>query len=121
MNPQELHKLAEAATPGLFTVFSVYAQHEVRTPSGTCIAATMRREDAKLIAAALNAQPELLDKIDQLQAEQDAKNKALLAVARMAEDLKQECGQDPESPQAIRNGKYMNISYAAHAAMKEQP
>lgn len=42
---------------------------------------------------------------------------AMLIVARMAEDLKKPCGMDPESPQAIRNAQYMNISYAARAAI----
>ena len=42
---------------------------------------------------------------------------ALLRVARMAEALKKDCGMDPESPQAVRNGQYMNISYAARAAL----
>ena len=42
---------------------------------------------------------------------------ALLKVARMAEDLKKPCGMDPESPQAIRNAQYMNISYAARSAI----
>ena len=42
---------------------------------------------------------------------------ALLNVARMAEKLKKPCGTDPESPQAIRNAQYMNISYAARAAI----
>jgi hypothetical protein len=42
---------------------------------------------------------------------------ALLQCARMAEALKQECGMDPESAQAIRNGKYMAISYFARAAI----
>lgn len=42
---------------------------------------------------------------------------ALLQVARMAEALKRDCGMDPESPQAIRNAEYMNISYAARAAL----
>jgi hypothetical protein len=35
----------------------------------------------------------------------------------MAEALKRECGMNPESPQAIRNGEYMNISYVARAAI----
>lgn len=42
---------------------------------------------------------------------------ALLKVARMAEGLKRPCGMDPESPQAIRNGLYMNISYVARSAV----
>jgi len=42
---------------------------------------------------------------------------ALLRVARTAEALKKDCGMDPESPQAVRNGQYMNISYAARAAL----
>jgi hypothetical protein len=33
----------------------------------------------------------------------------LLRVARLIEDMKQECGMDPESPTAIRNGRYMSI------------
>lgn len=44
---------------------------------------------------------------------------ALLRVARMAEALKKDCGMDPESPQAVRNGQYMNISYAARAALEK--
>ena len=46
---------------------------------------------------------------------------ALLRVARMAEALKKDCGMDPESPQAVRNGQYMNISYAARAALEQKP
>ncbi len=43
---------------------------------------------------------------------------ALRNLARMAEALKEPCSaDDPESCQAIRNGKYMNISYAARAAI----
>jgi hypothetical protein len=42
---------------------------------------------------------------------------ALLQCARLAEDLKKDCGMDPESPQALRNGLYMNISYVARAAI----
>ena len=43
---------------------------------------------------------------------------ALRNLARMAEALKEPCSaDDPESWQAIRNGKYMNISYAARAAI----
>ena len=42
---------------------------------------------------------------------------SLLKVARMAEALKKDCGMDPEAPQAYRNGEYMNISYAARAAI----
>ncbi len=42
---------------------------------------------------------------------------ALKNIARMDEELKQPCG-DPESAQAIRNGRYMNIAYAAHAQIQ---
>jgi hypothetical protein len=45
---------------------------------------------------------------------------ALLRVARMAEALKKPCGMDFESPQAVRNGEYMNLSYFARAALKEK-
>ena len=34
----------------------------------------------------------------------------LIRVARLIEDLKRDCGMDPESPQAIRNGKYQSIA-----------
>ena len=43
--------------------------------------------------------------------------KAMRIVAQMAEDLKKPCGTNPESPQAIRNAQYMNISYAARSAI----
>ena len=46
------------------------------------------------------------------------KDEALLNIARKAEMLKRECGDDPESPQAIRNGRYMHLSYLARAAIK---
>lgn len=39
----------------------------------------------------------------------------LLRIARLIEGLKQECGMDPESPRAIRNGQYMSIAYAVRA------
>jgi hypothetical protein len=42
---------------------------------------------------------------------------ALLDCARQAEALKRPCGDDPESPQAIRNGQYANISHTAHIAL----
>lgn len=53
-----------------------------------------------------------------LLADLDAVRGALLKIARMAEDLKKPCSMDADSPQAIRNGQYMNICYAAHAALK---
>ena len=53
-----------------------------------------------------------------LLADLDAMRGALLKIARMAEDLKKPCSMDADSPQAIRNGQYMNICYAAHAALK---
>lgn len=42
---------------------------------------------------------------------------ALLDCARRAEALKRECGMDPESPQALRNAQYQNISTMAHIAL----
>lgn len=53
-----------------------------------------------------------------LLADLDAMRGELLKIARMAEDLKKPCSMDADSPQAIRNGQYMNICYAAHAALK---
>jgi len=40
-----------------------------------------------------------------------------LACARKAEALKQDCGADPESAQAIRNAQYQAISTTAHIAL----
>jgi hypothetical protein len=41
----------------------------------------------------------------------------LLDCARQAEALKQDCGMDPESAQALRNARYQNISTTAHNAL----
>jgi hypothetical protein len=46
---------------------------------------------------------------------------ALLRVARLVEDLKLPCSDNPESPQAIRNGHYMSIALIAREALKETP
>lgn len=61
--------------------------------------------------------PEAPSETESLRRQRDELLAALLQVARMAESLKRECGMDPESPQAIRNGEYMNISYEARAAI----
>lgn len=53
----------------------------------------------------------------QEQAAFDLMREALIKVARMAEALKRDCGMDPESKQAIRNGEYMSISYVAREAL----
>ena len=50
-------------------------------------------------------------------AERDALRRVLLKCARQAEDLKQECGPDPESWQAKRNAEYQAISTTAHIAL----
>ena len=39
-----------------------------------------------------------------------ASNDEVLRVARLIENLKRDCGTDPESMQAIRNGQYMSIA-----------
>ena len=57
------------------------------------------------------------DKLREVEQQRDELLDELLKVARMAEALKRECGVNPESPQAIRNGEYMNISYVARAAI----
>lgn len=54
---------------------------------------------------------------DRLKAEREGLRTALLACARKAEALKVDCGMDPESGQAIRNGQYQNISTTAHIAL----
>jgi hypothetical protein len=41
---------------------------------------------------------------------------ALLDTARRVEALKRPCGMDPETPQALRNSKYMSIALNARAA-----
>ena len=56
--------------------------------------------------------------IEAAKADAQRKDEALLNIARKAEMLKRECGDDPESPQAIRNGRYMHLSYLARAAIK---
>lgn len=47
----------------------------------------------------------------------EALRAALLCCARKAEALKRDCGMDPFSPQAIRNGQYQSISTTAHIAL----
>lgn len=47
-------------------VFSVYAQHEVRTPTGTLVAVANSREDARLISAAPDLQEQLQRVMDAL-------------------------------------------------------
>lgn len=59
----------------------------------------------------------LREDVKKAKQQRDELLEALLNVARMAEALKKPCGMNPESPQAIRNGEYMNISYAARAAI----
>lgn len=54
---------------------------------------------------------------EKAEAERDALKTALLVCARQAEALKRDCGMDPESPQAIRNAQYQNISTTAHIAL----
>jgi hypothetical protein len=61
--------------------------------------------------AAENAQHLFSEKIERL-------NSALLTLARRVEGLKQECGMDPESRQAVRNTTYMNIALAARGAIE---
>lgn len=46
---------------------------------------------------------------------------ALLDTARRVEALKQPCGTDPQSAQALRNGRYMSIALIARAALKGSP
>jgi len=69
-----------------------------------------------VLAAAINAMPQTdaQAQIDAIKAERDALRKALVEFVHYADD----CDDDsPESPQAIRNGKYMDISYVARAAL----
>jgi len=44
---------------------------------------------------------------------------AIFEGARRVENLKRECGTDPESATAIQNGRYMSISYFLRAALTE--
>lgn len=44
---------------------------------------------------------------------------ALLEGARRIEALKRECGQDPESPIAIQNSRYMGVSHFLRAALEK--
>lgn len=61
----------------------------------------------------------LLAAITKLVSDRDVLLEALQNVAREAEALKRECGIDPESPQAIRNGMYMHLSYVAREAIQK--
>lgn len=45
----------------------------------------------------------------------------LLRIARLIEDLKQSCGMDPETPQAIRNGRYQSIALMLRAMADAAP
>lgn len=74
---------------------------------------------AKQVAARLRGNlwyDDVADTIDALCAALEAKDATLLSIARKAEMLKTDCGEDPESQQAIRNGRYMHLSYLARAA-----
>jgi hypothetical protein len=42
--------------------------------------------------------------------QEPAMSQELIRVARLIEDMKQDCGMDPESPAAIRNGRLMIIA-----------
>lgn len=55
--------------------------------------------------------------VENLERENAALREALLRGVREVEALKRECGTDPESWQAIRNGVYMDISYRMRAAL----
>ena len=66
-----------------------------------------------------DANTEMIDIELRISAENQKLRDALINVARKAESLKRECGDDPESPQAIRNGMYMHLSYVARAALGE--
>jgi hypothetical protein len=45
----------------------------------------------------------------------------LLRIARLIEDLKRPCSDDPESPQAIRNGRYQSIALLVRAMLAVAP
>lgn len=67
---------------------------------------------------ALVMQADARDALTAQSAEIDRLRDALLHCARLAEALKLPCGDDdPESPQAIRNGQYQNISLTAHITL----
>lgn len=44
----------------------------------------------------------------------------LINIAREIEALKRECGMDPESTNAIQNGRYMALSYKVRALAAAQ-
>ena len=52
--------MADKHTTGPLRIFTVYAQHEVRTPTDTLVAVVMNRADARLFSAA----PELLEALE---------------------------------------------------------
>jgi len=78
-----------------------------------------RDEYERLLDFAADKGARLLGERDAALANVAVLRDALLVAARSAEALKRECGMDPESPQAVRNSEYMNISYAARNALEK--
>lgn len=62
------------------------------------------------VVSLVNSVPSLSRQVSDLQAENNRLKKAITTAVRQIENLKLPCGEDPESPQAIRNGHYMSIA-----------
>lgn len=62
----------------------------------------------------------VIDLLAAQQVEIEKLRAALLNTSRRVEALKRECGMDPESAQAIRNGQYMSIALDARAAITKE-
>jgi hypothetical protein len=87
-------------------------------------------EPNKLYSMALCSPPMDYYTVDQMRAAREALTQAvadaqrlrdaLLETARRIENLKKPCSMDdPESPQAIRNGTYMSIALYARESMRQ--
>jgi hypothetical protein len=99
-------KRCDIYAPGVFGSNSWHTNaKQDNAAESQALAAWNKRTEAAVEA-------KLLPRIAELEAQ-------LLKVARMAEDLKQECG-DQESFQAIRNTEYMAISYTAREMLNNQ-
>ena len=86
-------------------------------PAPTALANSGPKERQEAFDALKEELDDALAELAALRAERDALKTTLLVCARQAEALKRDCGMDPESPQAIRNAQYQNISTTAHIAL----
>lgn len=98
--------------PGLIEQAGVVELHGA-DPYAATRRAIVRAADLIVVGA---LRKKFLTDLQALFAQRDQMREALLETSRRVEALKRECGMDPESPQALRNGQYMSIAWVARAA-----